>query len=159
MRHIKYQGRTIMVPEIGEIVTPMMGARLCREFGLDDIAERVEAHPEWYRNIEFDGCSGLRDSWLGKLCKSGNWEDITYKACLPHDLEYAYPDPRWSLSEHETKRKEADERFKKNLIVESKMYKAVEIAFRGAVRLLGFKILRLPWSWGFALREEAGVSC
>ncbi len=77
------------LPKIGDTISTKEALELCRYFGLDYLVERIESDPEGYKDWKFDGCSGLPDELMG-LFTGCNWEDITYKCCLPHDLCYGY---------------------------------------------------------------------
>lgn len=77
------------LPKIGDIITTKEALELCRYFGLDYLVERIESDPESYKNWKFDGCSGLPDKVMGLFTRC-NWEKITCRCCLPHDLCYGY---------------------------------------------------------------------
>jgi hypothetical protein len=82
-----------MIPQVGDTITRRHGEKLCRQFGLYREANRIAAHPEHYRQWEFDGCSGVPDGLFSRLRLMGwQWQKITL-ACLIHDLRYAYGIP------------------------------------------------------------------
>lgn len=132
------------LPKINETITTRDAPALCRHFGLDYLAARIESDPKAYREWIFDGCSGLPDELMG-LFTGCRWEDITYQCCLPHDLGYAYGD----LANH-TERKMVDEKFHNDLLTRAGMKCWAAAAFLAAVRVGGAEIFGLPFSWGFA---------
>ena len=117
---------------------------LCRYFGLDYIVERIESGPESYKNWKFDGCSGLPDEVMG-LFTGCNWEEITYKCCLPHDLCYGY-----GLRGNKTERKRVDLKFYSDLVTKAGMSEWCASSFLASVRIGGEEIFGLSFSWGFA---------
>lgn len=134
------------LPRIGDIITTEQALELCRHFNLDYLVRRIEASPQSYKEWKFDGCSCLPDEVLG-LFTGCDWEDITYKCCLPHDLGYAYGEPG-----NETERKQVDDTFYDNLIVKAGMKQWCASSFLLAVRLGGHSVFGLPFSWSFAQR-------
>jgi len=132
------------LPAIGDWVTTKDGLELCRCFNLDYLVERIESHPESYKEWQFDGCSGVPDELLG-LFTGCKWEDITYRCCLPHDLGYGYGEPGNKLE-----RKSVDEKFYNDLLVEARMKKWCAGAFLAAVRIGGAEVFGASFSWGFA---------
>ena len=132
------------LPEIGNVVTTKDALELCRYFNLDYLVARIENDPGAYGDWKFDGCSGLPDELLG-LFTGCKWEDITYRACLPHDLGYAYGEPG-----NKEERKLVDERFYENLVSKAGMKKWCASAFLAAVRVGGAEALGLSFSWAFA---------
>jgi hypothetical protein len=131
------------LPEIGEIITTVRALELCRHFELDCLIDRIEAEPEKFKPWEFDGCSCLPDEMLG-LFTGCNWQDITYKSCLPHDLGYAYGDPG-----NDAERKRVDAKFFNDLTTKAGMKKWMAYAFLAGVRAGGAEI-GLSFSWAFA---------
>jgi hypothetical protein len=132
------------MPEIGETITTTHALELCRHFGLDYLVKRIEANPEGYWEWKFDGCSGLPDRALGFLT-GGDWRDITYGCCLPHDLCYAY-----GSSGDGAERKRTDRKFYTDLIVKAGMKKWLASVFYTAVRAGGAEGFGLSFSWAFA---------
>ena len=134
----------MIFPAIGDNITTEDALKLCRHFKLDYLTARIEANPDSYKNWKFDGCSGLPDEILG-LFTGCNWQDITYKCCLPHDLCYAYGEPG-----NDIERKRVDVKFYSNLVTKAGMKKWLASAFLSAVRIGGKEELGLSFSWAFA---------
>ena len=137
------------LPKIGDIVSTKEALGLCRHFGLDYLVERIEPNPERYKDWKFDGCSGLPDELMG-LFTGCNWEDITYKCCLPHDLCYGY-----GKLGNKTERKRVDEQFYSDLVTKANMSEWTASDFLAAVRIGGAEVFGLSFSWGFAHKESA----
>jgi hypothetical protein len=136
------------LPKVGETVTTEKALELCRHFELEYLVERILSHPERYREWKFDGCSGLPDEVMG-FFTGCNWEDITYKCCLPHDLCYGYGDPG-----NAEERKRVDREFCENLVNKAGMKKWCASAFLAAVRLGGVEVFGFPFSWAFAHKAQ-----
>ena len=132
------------LPDIGDLITTAEALELCRHFGLHDLVDRIESDPAGYRNWRFDGCSGLPDQLMG-LFTGCNWQDITYRCCLPHDLCYGYGEPG-----NDIERKRVDEQFHNDLVAKANMPKWCASAFLAAVRIGGAEVFGLSFSWGFA---------
>jgi hypothetical protein len=130
--------------EIGEIVTTQRALELCEYFGLDYLVERIRANPAKYKSWKFDGCSAVPDELLG-LFTGCDWENITFKCCLPHDLRYAYGE----LGNSE-ERKRADTQFQDDLVTKAEMKEILSYCFLAFVRTGGAEELGLSFSWGFA---------
>ena len=131
-------------PEIGDNITTEDALNLCRHFKLDYLITRIKANPDSYKSWTFDGCSGVPDETLG-LFTGCNWEDITYKSCLPHDLCYAYGEPG-----NDIERMRVDVKFYSDLVTKAGMKKWLASAFLSAVRIGGKEELGLSFSWAFA---------
>jgi hypothetical protein len=136
------------LPKIGDEVATTRARALCRHFGLHELVERIDAAPERYQSWAFDGCSGLPDEVLG-LFTGCNWQDITYRCCLPHDLRYAYGEPG-----NEDERKAADERFYQDLVEKAAMKPWMAAAFLAGVRIGGAEAFGLSFSWAFAHKKK-----
>ena len=132
------------LPEIGDRITTEVALGLCVHFNLDYLIKRIEANPEGYKNWKLDGCSGLPDELMG-LFTGCNWEDITYKCCLPHDLCYAYGEQG-----NEIERERVDVKFYSDLVTKAGMKKWRASAFLIAVRIGGKEEFGLSFSWAFA---------
>ena len=132
------------LPKIGDLITVKQALELCRYFGLDYLVERIEFNTDCYNDWKFDGCSGLPDEVMGYFTDC-NWEDITYKCCLPHDLCYGYGE-----SGNEAERKHVDENFYNDLVTKANMKEWFASAFLSAVRIGGIEEFGLSFSWGFA---------
>lgn len=132
------------LPKIHDIITTKEALELCRYCGLNYLAKRIKSDPANYKNWNFDGCSGLPDEVMG-FFTGCNWEDITYKCCLPHDLCYGYGE-RGNIIE----RKRADLKFYSDLVTKAGMSKWCAFAFFAAVRMGGAEKFGLSFSWGFA---------
>lgn len=135
-------------PNIGDTVSPEIGARIAEYFGFVTIVDRINANPERYKDFIFDGCSCLPDQLLG-LFTGCRWQDITYWACLPHDIMYAYGEPGNAME-----KKTADYLFQNNLRNKAKMKKWLADVFFHAVDIGGgeeFEISNV--SWGFATKR------
>ena len=130
--------------KIGDKITPKKALKLCRNFNLNHLIPRIESNPDKYKDWIFDGCSGLPDEVMG-FFTGCDWQDITYKCCLPHDLCYAYGDPGNTLE-----RKQADDTFYHNLITQANMKEWCAKAFLSAVRIGGTEQFGLSFSWAFA---------
>jgi hypothetical protein len=135
---------SVVLPNIGDVITTEEALGLCRHFSLDDLVQRIEDAPEAYKEWKFDGCSCLPDEVMG-LFTGCDWQDITYKCCLPHDLRYAYGEPG-----NENEREQADKAFYNDLVVKGGMKEWCASAFLLAVRLGGAEEFGLSFSWGFA---------
>jgi len=122
--------KTIM-PELYETITVEKGLELCKHFGLDYLVKRIEAHPEIYRDWEFDGCSWYPDKFFWKVLLFGKGKKITYECCLPHDLAYAYGE------DIEQEREKADSKLRDDLINKAKIYKFIAQGFYLVVRAGG----------------------
>ena len=134
------------LPEIGDRITTEVALGLCVHFNLDYLIKRIEANPEGYKNWKLDGCSGLPDELMG-LFTGCNWEDITYKCCLPHDLCYGYGEPG-----NDIERKRVDVKFYSDLVTKAGMKKWWASAFLTAVRIGGKEEFGLSFSWAFAYK-------
>jgi hypothetical protein len=132
------------LPEIGETVTTEYAKELCYYFGLHDIVNKIKSNPGDFKPWKFDGCSCLPDQLIG-LFTGCDWKAITYKCCLPHDLEYAYGEPG-----AKEERKMADKRLKDNLIMKAGMVPWLAKIFYTAVRAGGSEHFGLSFSWSFA---------
>ena len=134
------------LPKIGEIITVEDGLKLCKHFKLDYLVERLEKHPENYKEFRFDGCSCLPDELLG-LFTGLNWKDITYKCCLPHDLKYAYGNCglNWRNEKHEV-----DTKFYEDLL-SIKMKDWCAKTFLTAVEVGGGKEFGFQFSWDLGI--------
>jgi hypothetical protein len=131
------------LPEIGDMVATEHALELCKYFNLDYLIKRIETNAEKYKSWKFDGCSGLPDQVLG-LFTGCEWEDITYKCCLPHDLCYAYGEPH-----NDIERERVDLKFYSDLVTKAGMQKWMASAFRVAVQVGGAEKFGLSFSWGF----------
>jgi len=136
------------LPKVGETVTTEQAQQLCSHFELEYLVERIQSHPEKYRDWTFDGCSGLPDEVMG-FFTGCNWEDITYRCCLPHDLCYGYGEPG-----NGEERKRVDREFYENLVNKAGMKKWCASAFLAAVRIGGAEVFGLPFSWAFAHKKQ-----
>ena len=134
------------LPKLNETVTTSKAIDLCQYFGFEYLVERITSHPDYYEDWIFDGCSGLPDEVMG-LFTGCNWEDITFKCCLPHDLCYGYGEPG-----NDIERKQVDETFYNDLVTKAGMIKWCASAFLAAVRIGGAEEFGLSFSWGFAYR-------
>jgi hypothetical protein len=135
------------LPEIGDIVTTQWAKELCRHFGLDYLVDRIDTHPERYKEWKFDGCSGLPDELMG-FFTGCDWRDITYLCCLPHDLGYAYGTP----GDHNEKQM-VDDKFFGDLKEKAGMKEWIAAVFRKAVEIGGAEMLGLSFSWAFANKQ------
>lgn len=134
--------------KIGDTITVEDGIEIANQLGLTYISNRLNDHPERYEDFIFDGCSCLPDEMLGFFtgCK---WEDITYKCCLEHDIQYAYGDLN-----NDCEKKIADRLFEENLIKKAGMNSWMAKVFLAAVKIGGAEEFGLSFSWGFANRQE-----
>ena len=131
-------------PRIGDTVTSQRAAELARHFRLDYLAARIGKGPERFTDWVFDGCSVLPDEALG-LFTGCDWQDITYRCCLPHDLCYAYGEPG-----NDAERKRVDAKFFSDLVTKAGMKTWMAYAFFAGVRAGGPEAFGLSFSWGFA---------
>ncbi len=132
------------LPKLRETVTQEQALSLCKHFDLDYLVERLESNPGKYKDWEFDGCSGIPDELMG-LFTGCDWQDITYKCCLPHDLAYGYGELG-----NDIERERVDLKFYSDLVNKAGMKKWLASAFLAAVRIGGKEKLGLSFSWGFA---------
>ena len=132
------------LPKIGDTVTTADALALCQHYHLNYLVDRININPNQYHSWKFDGLSGLPDQLTGFLTGL-DWEDLTYLCALPHDLAYAYGE----LGD-ENERKQADKKFKSDLIEKAGMKKFLAKLFYHAVRIGGKEELGLSFSWGFA---------
>lgn len=132
------------LPNVGDEISTARALELCNYFKLDYLIIRIEGNPNIYKPWIFDGCSCLKDKMMG-LWTGCNWNDITEKCCLPHDLCYAYGEPG-----NEIERERVDLKFHSNLVTKAGMKKWMARAFHAAVRIGGEEAFGLPFSWGFA---------
>ena len=135
-------------PKLSSTITTNQALKLCQHFKLYYLVDRINENPEKYKPWKFDGCSGLPDKLLGIFTKC-NWEDITYKCCLPHDLGYGYGQKGNTLE-----RERVDKIFYDDLISKALMERWIAKIFYYAVRVLGIEILGLSFSWGFAKKRN-----
>ncbi|MCP5106368.1 MAG: hypothetical protein GY950_23485 [bacterium] len=133
------------LPEIGNTITTERALELCKHFKLDYLIKRIQENPDRYKSWKFDGCSGLPDEILGLF--TGDWRDITYKCCLPHDLSYAYGE-----RDNDIERKRVDLKFYSDLVTKAGMKKWYASAFLAAVRIGGVEEFGLSFSWAFACK-------
>ena len=138
------QGSKVELPQIDDIITSAQALELCRYFNLDYLVARIESDPDVYEEWKFDGCSCLPDELMG-LFTGCNWEDITYKCCLPHDLCYAYGEMG-----NDIERNRVDVNFYSDLVIKADMRAWCASAFLAAVRIGGKEEFGLSFSWGFA---------
>ena len=131
------------LPEIGNTISTERALELCKHFKLDYLVKRIQENPDRYKSWEFDGCSGLPDEILGLFV--GDWRDVTYKCCLPHDLSYAYGE-----QDNDIERKRVDIKFYSDLVTKAGMKKWYASAFLAAVRIGGAEEFGLSFSWAFA---------
>ncbi len=131
-------------PKIGDIVPTEEALALCRHFNLDYLVDRIEANSDQYKSWKFDGCSCLPDELMG-LFTGCNWEDITFKCCLPHDLGYAYGEPG-----NKIERERVDLKLKSDLVTKAGMKEWLATAFHAVVRIGGVEELGFSFSWAFA---------
>lgn len=132
------------LPRIGDMITEKEALMLCEHFKLDYLKKRITSNPGKYKNWKFDGCSGLPDEVMG-LFTGCDWQDITYKCCLPHDLCYGYGEKG-----NKIERKRVDAKFLSDLVTKAGMHKWCASAFHAAVRIGGTETFGLSFSWGFA---------
>ncbi|MBW1766340.1 MAG: hypothetical protein JRJ65_04720, partial [Deltaproteobacteria bacterium] len=130
--------------EIDDIIKSAQALELCRYFNLDYLVARIESNQDVYEGWKFDGCSCLPDELMG-LFTGCNWEDITYKCCLPHDLCYAYGELG-----NDIERKGVDVNFYSDLVTKAGMREWCASAFLAAVKIGGKEEFGLSFSWGFA---------
>jgi len=130
--------------EIGDMITTAKALKLCKQYNLDYLVKRIEANSDSYKSWRFDGCSGLPDEIMGFFTEC-NWEDITYKCCLPHDLCYAYGELN-----NDIERQRVDLKFLSDLVTKAGMKQWCATAFLSAVRVGGEEHFGLSFSWGFA---------
>ena len=74
-----------------------------------------------------------------------DWQDVTYKCCLPHDLSYGYGEPG-----NDIERERVDLKFYSDLVTKAGMKKWQASAFLAGVRTGGAEKFGLSFSWGFA---------
>lgn len=134
----------IELPKIGEVITTERAIELCNHYKFHRISKIFTNYPEKFKSWVFDGCSCVKDSWLGILTTK-NWRDITYKCCLPHDLQYAY-----GQLDHKKLRKYVDIIFENDLRDKAGVSKFKARLFYYAVRIGGKSIFKSSFSWGFA---------
>jgi len=132
------------LPELNDIIDTKQALDLCRYFKLDYLVERIGNDPGRFKEWKFDGCSGLPDELMG-LFSGCDWQDITFKCCLPHDLSYGYGELG-----NDIERERVDLKFYSNLITKAGMREWLASAFLAAVRLAGEEDLGLSFSWGSA---------
>lgn len=130
------------MPKIGGIVDNKLAINLCRYYQFDEIASRIEADPEQFKEWRFDGASSLPDN-LVALALDVDQEKFS-EAALKHDLKYAYGAPGDKAAKHL-----ADKELEQNLIeVALKPYQAKMMYT--AVDLGGGEKRDRPYSWAFA---------
>ena len=134
-------------PEIEDMITTNQALALCKDFNLDYLIKRIETNSEKYKEWKFDGCSGLPDEIMG-LFTGCDWQDITYKCCLPHDLCYGYGEPG-----NDIERKRVDLKFYSDLVTKAGMKKWQASAFLAGVRIGGTEEFGMSFSWGFAHKD------
>ena len=132
------------LPEIDDMISTEQALELCEHFNLDYLVKRIESNAGNYKPWKFDGCSGLPDEVLG-FFTGCEWQDITYKCCLPHDLCYGYGEIG-----NEIERKRVDIKFYSDLVTKAHMKEWCASAFLVAVRAGGAEAFGLSFSWGFA---------
>ena len=132
------------LPEINDMINTEQALELCKYFNLDYLIRRIEANPGKYKPWKFDGCSGLPDEVLG-FFTGCEWQYITYKCCLPHDLSYGYGELG-----NRIERKRVDVKFYSDLVTKARMKEWCACAFLAAVRVGGAEAFGLSFSWGFA---------
>ena len=135
------------LPEIDDTMTTGQALELCKFFNLDYLIARIENNPERYKGWTFDGCSGLPDKKMG-FFTGCNWEDITYKCCLPHDLCYGYGEEG-----NDIEKEHVDLKFYSDLVTKAGVKKWQASAFLAAVRVGGHEVFGLSFSWGFAHKD------
>ena len=135
-------------PNIKNTVTIEEAIELCKYFKLDYLIKRIEQNRDRYKSWKFDGCSTLPDEIMG-LFTGCNWEDITYKCCLPHDLGYAYGEKG-----NEIERKRVDLKSYSDLVTKAGMINWQASAFLAAVRVGGSEAFGFSFSWGFASKKS-----
>ena len=107
----------VNLPKIGDIISPDEALKLCKHYKLDYLVSRIETNPDKYKSWTFDGCSGMPDEIMGFFVGC-DWNDITYRCCLPHDLCYAFGD-----AGNEIERQHVDLNFYDHLMTKAGMKK------------------------------------
>ena len=138
--NVSEKGIKAELPQIGEVVTTERAIELCEHYGLNQLTERIEDNPDFFKEWEFDGCSMTPTAVLSELIKVPSLTEI----CLRHDLGYAYGDPG-----NEEERVLVDKKFQIELL-DGGASEFVAKAMFDAVRAGGKEKLCLPFSWGFA---------
>ena len=138
----------MVLPNVGDRITTDQALELCRHFKLDYLIKRISENKDRYDTWAFDGCTGVPDELLG-LFTGCDWQDITFKCCLPHDLCYSYGEVG-----NDIERRRVDIKFYSDLVTKAGMKKFLAAAFLAAVRVGGSEELGLSFSWGFALKER-----
>lgn len=140
------------LPKINDNITTEKALKLCRHFGLDYLISRIEETPKRFKSWTFDGCSCLPDQVLGLFTRC-DWQNITYKCCLPHDICYAYGEPG-----NYAERKRVDAKFYSDLVTKAGMKTWLAKAFLAGVRAGGAEEFGFSFSWGFARKEHHPVN-
>jgi len=88
----------IIMPEIGESISPRRAINFCKYFGLDSLVARLTFSLDNYITFEFDGCSMIPDKFITRILNKipglkGLGKKVTYDCCFKHDLKYAFGDP------------------------------------------------------------------
>jgi len=135
------------LPEIGETITTERALELCKHFELDDLIERINTNPGSYKEWVFDGISVLNDKFAAEISRVDQ-NALTLECALPHDLRYGYGE-----SGNKKERKDADLKFKSDLLTKAKMNKFWASIFYLTVRIGGAEVLSLSFTWAFAQKS------
>ncbi len=135
------------LPKIGETITTELALELCEYFGLDGLMDRISKNPNSYKEWVFDGISVLNDKFAASIsCVDQNV--LTFECALPHDLRYGYGE-----SGNKKERKDADLKFKSDLLNKAKMNKFWAFIFYFTVRTGGAEVWGFSYSWAFAQKS------
>lgn len=129
-----------MIPKIGENITTQRAIGLCKHYGFEHLARRIEENHEAFKDWVFDGASVIPDGLFSKVAGIPNLTEIALK----HDLKYAYG----ALGNKEEK-SNADKVFKEELLNDGASQEIAELMFK-AVDIFGDGLLKTSFSWGFA---------
>lgn len=139
--------KEISLPKLNDTISTEQARKLCEFFKLNYLVNRIDAHSERFKSWVFDGCSGIPDELLG-LFTGCDWEDITFKCCLPHDLAYAYGEPG-----NEIERERIDIKFYSDLVTKAGMEKWQAKIFLAIVRICGKEKFGSSFTWAFAQKR------
>jgi len=128
----------IKLPKIGDTIDSQKAIELCRHFGFEKLAKRIEDNLDKVEPFEFDGCSWLPDKIVSKLI---NVPTLTL-ICLWHDLKYMFGEKG-----NDEERLMADYQFGIDLL-NGGAAAEVSLSFFGAVQVGGGEYLRRSFSWG-----------
>lgn len=129
-----------MIPKIGDVITNEKAIGLCRTYGFEVLANRIEDNPTAFKNWVFDGASMIPDELFRQIFGIPNLIEIA----LRHDLKYAYGEPH-----NKGEKAQADTEFQAELLKDGASPAIAKLMYE-AVVAFGDGPIETSFTWGFA---------